>query len=139
MLTLAGESLAGYRPSLSITAPANGTTLAVPSVTVSGTAADTGALASVTVNGSAVSVSPTGTWTSTVALTPGANTITATATDQAGLTSSAAITVNYVLPVPRASIIGLVSGSGGKVTLIIGCAGALVTRCELGLHANHEP
>jgi len=132
VLALAHEALAGYPPTVSITSPASAT-VATPSVTVSGIATDTGELTSLTVNGSAVSPGAGGAWTSAVPLVLGANTITATATDQAGLASSATITVNYVPPPPRASIIGVASGSGGKVTLVLGCAGALGTHCDIRL------
>ncbi|MGD0454753.1 MAG: Ig-like domain-containing protein, partial [Solirubrobacteraceae bacterium] len=76
--SLAEEALASYKPSVRITSPANGTTVTTPSVTVSGTANDSGALSSLTVNGAPVAVSsPEGAWSTSVALKAGANTITA--------------------------------------------------------------
>ncbi len=55
--TDAEEAIAGYYPSLSIGSPASGTTVSTPSVTVTGTASDSGQLASVTVNGESVTTS----------------------------------------------------------------------------------
>ena len=90
---LAGAAISGYAPTLTIASPASGTTVSSPSVTVSGTATDTGALASLTVNGNAVSVGAGGTWSTNVTLSPGTHTITAVATDQAGLSTSKSVSV----------------------------------------------
>ena len=128
---LAEAVLASYHPSVSIASPANGTTLSTPSVTVSGTAADGAGLVSVTVNGQAVSTS--GVWSTNVSLKEGANTITATATDQAGLSASASILVTYIPP-PKpavASAVGFVSGAKGKARFTLSCAGATGTSCAV--------
>jgi hypothetical protein len=123
--------LTAYHPSVSIASPGNGATLSTPSVTVSGTAADSAGLTSVTVDGQAVSTS--GAWSTSVSLKEGANTITATATDQAGLTASASILVTYTPP-PKpavASAVGFVSGAKGKATFTLSCSGATGTSCAV--------
>ncbi|HEV8594203.1 MAG TPA: Ig-like domain-containing protein [Thermoplasmata archaeon] len=84
-------------PVISITSPATGTTTASPTVTVSGQA-ETGA--AVTVNGYALTPSPTGAWSVTLVLRPGSNVVTATATDAAGNSATAQISVTFVDPVP---------------------------------------
>jgi hypothetical protein len=136
--TLAGEALASYAPSLTIASPANGTTVSTPSVGLSGTAADSGHVASVAVNGQVVNVGGGGEWSANVSLSPGANTITAVATDDAGLTASRSVSVNYSPPPPapsppqpvvHASQVGPASGSDGKVTVTLACQGAAGTSC----------
>jgi hypothetical protein len=80
-------------PSVAITSPVDGFTTSASSVAVNGTASDSPSdIASVTVNGAAASYSG-GTFSSSVALTCGANTITAEATDVAGRTSSDSVSV----------------------------------------------
>jgi len=133
--SLAAAAIASYYPKVAITSPAGGTTVAAASVTVAGTASDTGALASLAVNGAAVAVAPDGAWSTVLALKPGANTITALASDQAGLTSSSAITVSYTPPTPlaraTASQLGVASGAGAQVTLSLACHGAKGTSCRI--------
>lgn len=86
-------------PSVAITSPANNTTVADATITVSGTASDTGLGATginrVMVNGvQAAYNSGTGTWTiSGVQLNEGANTITATAFDNAPTPNSNQISI----------------------------------------------
>jgi len=87
-------------PVITITAPANNTTTTANSIVVNGTATDTiSPLTGLTVNGvNAVTTNAYATWTATVPLTPGANTITATSTDsanQGGNTGTASINVTY--------------------------------------------
>jgi Glucodextranase, domain B len=128
---LAEAVLAGFHPSVSIGSPGNGATLSTPTVTVSGTAADGAGLTSVTVDGQAVSTG--GAWSTNVSLKEGANTITATATDQAGLTASTSILVTYTPPLKPAvaSAVGFVSGAKGKATLTLSCSGATGTSCAV--------
>ena len=127
--SLAAAAMQSFYPSVAISAPGSGTVVGTPSVTVSGTASDTGALTSVTVNG--VAVSAAGPWSTTVALAPGANTITATATDQAGLSRSTSTTVTYVPPAARASLLGAIGAIGGKVTFSMSCVGTAGTTCSI--------
>jgi hypothetical protein len=95
----AGAAETAFRPSVSIASPGNGSVTHSPSAVVSGNAGDARQLTSLTVNGVAQSVSG-GAWSTTVALAPGANTITAVATNLFGNTSQAQTTVTYVPPVP---------------------------------------
>jgi hypothetical protein len=129
--SLAEGVQAGYLPSVAISAPGNGTVTASPTVTVSGTASDGVGLSSLTVNGQAVSVAANGTWSTTVALSTGANTITATATNASGLTKSSAVTVTYV-PV-SASRVGSISGAKGHVTVTLSCQGPAGASCAVNL------
>jgi RHS repeat-associated protein len=78
-------------PVVTIAAPASGTQVASSPVTVSGTISATDPIASLTVNGQ--SVTPGSSFTATASLSPGANTITVQATDAAGNTGSAQVTV----------------------------------------------
>ncbi len=138
--TLTDALESSFAPTLSIASPASATTVSTPSVTVVGTAADTGALASLAVAGHAVSVAAGGAWSTSVALSPGANTITAVATDQAGFTTSESIAVTYAPPAPpappaaltaRVSQIGTASGSDGGASITLTCAGAAGSTCEV--------
>jgi hypothetical protein len=132
--SLAEAVSASYLPALSITSPANGATVSSPNVTVAGTAADTGALTSLTVNGQAVSVGSGGAWSTNVALSAGANTITAVATDQAGLSTSKAVSVTYTPPPPpvaHAAQVGSAKAANGKVSFTIVCTGTAGTSCEV--------
>jgi RHS repeat-associated protein len=70
-------------PAMSITSPVDGMITSAASVQVSGTASDASPV-TVTINGSAVTVDPSGAFTGTVTLTEGLNTITIVARDAAG-------------------------------------------------------
>lgn len=78
-------------PVISITSPSNGSTLANKTITVTGTVDDN--TATVSVSGINASVSNNTFTASNISLTEGANTISATAADPAGNTSSSSITV----------------------------------------------
>lgn len=132
---LAGEILATYPPSVSIASPANGTAVSVPTVTLTGSATDTGAIASVAVNGHPATLASNGSWSVAVPLSLGANTLTAVATDQAGITASKSITVSYV-PVQAAQAaqavqVGKTSGANGKVSFKIACKGQAGQSCKV--------
>ena len=128
----AGAALAGYAPTISLAAPVNGATIETESsnVAVAGAAADSGALASVTVNGSPVTLGAGGSLTS-VPLVPGTNTITATATDQAGLTKSTSVSVTRKLPPAKAALVGAITTSKGNVSFELACKGAQGTFCSV--------
>jgi hypothetical protein len=133
---LAASALAGYYPWVAIAAPANGALLtsATPAVTVSGSAGDALGLPAVTVNGKAVAVSASGTWSTSVPLSPEANTITATATNQSGLARSGSVGVTYTPtkpPADNAAMRGGVSGANGEVTFTVACHGAAGTSCTI--------
>ncbi len=79
-------------PTVAITSPAaDGTTVTSPTLAVSGTAADNVSVASVYISlngGSSVLVTGTTSWSSSVSLVPGTNTVAAIAVDTAGNQSS---------------------------------------------------
>ncbi len=124
----AAAAQASYPPSVAITSPLAGAQFsnASPVVTVTGTASDTGALGSVSVNGHAAVLGSGGAWSANVTLTPGANTITAVATDQAGLTRSASVAVTY-----RRVAVGAVSSGRGVVAFTLACQGVPGSTCAV--------
>jgi Glucodextranase, domain B/PASTA domain len=83
-----------------IASPADGATVSTASVTLSGIAAAGSGIKSLVVGGQPVPVAPGGTWSAQVPLSPGANSITALATDGAGATTQAQVTVVYQPPAP---------------------------------------
>jgi hypothetical protein len=109
------DRLAG--PSVSISAPANGSTTDVPQTTVTGTATDNGGIASLTVNGVSTPVAADGAFSAPVALSVGANVITVVAADKPGNTTQAQTTVNYVpkaapgKPAPKCTVPVITRGS----------------------------
>jgi hypothetical protein len=84
-------------PTVSITSPAPATTVVDSPVVVSGTASAGTGVRSVTVNGVAATLTGT-TWSATVALTAGQNTITVTVTSETGVTSTTTETLDYSPP-----------------------------------------
>lgn len=131
--SMAEGALASYHPSVSISAPANGSSIvaASPTVTVSGNASDGVGLTSLTLNGKAVAVGAGGAWSIPVALAIGSNTLTATAVNQAGLASSTSVTVSYALPAAKAAIVGSASGRNGKIRLTLACNGLPGQTCQV--------
>jgi len=106
-------------PNLTITTPTSGQMVSASSITVSGTASDSGrggsGITSVTVNGTAAvggtaSGNGTANWSSPVALAAGANTITVIATDGAGNNRQSQVTVNRDSSAPALSITSHTSG-----------------------------
>lgn len=88
-----------FQPALvRITSPANGAAVTTPYVNLAGTATAGSGIKSLVVGGHTASVASNGVWMSQVALNPGANTITALATDGAGATAQAQLTVVYQPP-----------------------------------------
>jgi hypothetical protein len=84
------------KPTVSITSPANNMVTSASSVQVSGKASANEGL-SLKVNGAAVPVNSGGTWSTSVSLNNGANTIAAVASDGSGNTAQASETVYYNL------------------------------------------
>jgi len=84
-------------PSLSLSAPDDASTVSSPTVTVAGTASDNVGVASVTVDGQAVTLSG-GTFSTPVTLGEGANTITVVAADATGATTTVTRSVTYTKP-----------------------------------------
>lgn len=104
-------------PSVSIVAPAGGSNVFSPQLTVSGLVSD---LVAGTVNAQNVSVSVNGVAASVVnrsfsapniLLSPGLNTIKVLATDKAGNTGEASVQVNYKTQITQQTVL-LVSGDG---------------------------
>ena len=88
-------------PTLNVSAPIDGLVTNVSTVTVSGTTNDvTSTPVTLTVNGTTVSVAQDGSFSTTVNLVEGSNTITVVATDAAGLSSTVTrtVTLNTVAP-----------------------------------------
>jgi hypothetical protein len=132
--TLANEVLASYHPTLTLSKPTNGETVSTPNVTVSGTASDSEGTPTLTVDGKAVGVGTGGAWSTSVTLNKGANTITAVATNQIGLTTEKSVRVTYTPPSPpvaHASQAGTAKGKNGEVTFSLTCKGTAGTACEV--------
>jgi hypothetical protein len=119
----AEDALAG--PSVSITSPGT-TSVATPTVTVAGTAADNFGVAALSVDGQALPYVGAGPWSTTVSLTPGPNTITATAVDHTGNIASSSIVVTYVRPTLAGA---RVTAAGGKVHVSLECRGLAGSAC----------
>jgi hypothetical protein len=100
-------------PSVGISSPANRAVVGATPITVTGIANANSGVSGVTVNGVAATLSGSN-WTASVPLTPGPNTITATATSNDGTTAEASESVTYAL-VPTASISS--PASGGTYTV----------------------
>lgn len=103
MAPTAGESAglavraedASSAPAVAITAPAAGSTVRTPTLTVTGTATDNRGVTGLTVGGIVTAVGPGGAWSQVVPLKQGANTIVAHATDAAGNATEASLAVTY--------------------------------------------
>ena len=120
-------------PVITITSPVNNSSTRQTSITVSGTATDDVAVASVTVNGSPVTLT-NNTWTTTVTLTgpDGPKTITATATDNSGKqnTATAQITLDTTPP-----LVAITSpGDGTSVTTPTLSISGTVSDATSGVH-----
>jgi hypothetical protein len=116
---LATDAEDGTRPTLAIAAPAAGSSSAVPTVTVDGTAADTAGTPSLLVGGQATNVAPDGTWSRQVTLSPGANTITAVATDADGNSTSRSVDVTYSPPAAGSAPVAGAQAPGAPPALTI--------------------
>jgi RHS repeat-associated protein len=106
-------------PVVTIASPASGATFTSTPASVSGSVSDAlSGVASVTCNGAAATV-VSGTYTCSVALSSGANTITVLATDVAGNTASQSVTVTYS-SAPTISGFSPASASIGSLVTIQG-------------------
>ena len=105
-------------PTVSISSPSNGQTFTTSTITVSGTASDNVAVSKVEVkvgSGSWMLASGTTSWSKSVTLSPGSNTIYAKAIDTSGNPSSqASVTVNYNPPDTTAPTVSISSPSNGQ-------------------------
>ena len=108
-------------PTLTLSNPTDGLITNNKSLTVSGTTNDaTSSPVTVKVNGSAVSVSSTGTFSTTITLVEGSNTITVVATDSAGKSSTVTRKVTLDTKAPTISAVTLTPNpvDGGKTFII---------------------
>jgi hypothetical protein len=87
------EGVAAYSPSLTISSPSNGALLTGSSATISGAVSGQGTTPTLTVDGSPVPVNPDGTFSGSVTLQPGPNTLLVTATGEDGLTKTEEVLV----------------------------------------------
>ena len=88
-------------PVVTITSPVDGATLTTPSVTAMGTASDNVGLSKVELSANGTNwtlATGTATWSATLTLLQGANTIRARATDTSGNTANATVTVSVAIP-----------------------------------------
>ena len=104
-LALAGQDR--LQPlALAITSVANSSTASAPAATLTGTATAGSGIKSLVVAGQAVPVGADGSWSAKVPLSPGPNAISAVATDGAGVTARAQVSVVYqVLPASPPAVI----------------------------------
>jgi hypothetical protein len=86
-----------------ISSPATGTTVSTPNVTLTGIATSGSGIKSLVVAGQNVPLGADGAWSAQTTLSPGSNTITALATDAAGATTQAQVTIVYQPPTPPGS------------------------------------
>jgi Glucodextranase, domain B len=132
---------AAFRPSVTISSPASGSSTSNRTVAVSGTAGDANGVSSLTVNGRSVAVAPNGAWSTTMALTQGANTITAVATNVFGNVAQAQATITYT-PIPPSSGTGGQAGFGGQppqlAPVLAPVLAPLLTPVISGLSQSHS-
>jgi PGF-CTERM protein len=120
-------------PNISITSPVSDDTFTAASITVSGNASDNECLDRVEVkvgSGDSVIVDVSGTtasWSETVTLINGPNTIYATAVDTSGLTAETSVTVVYNNPPGSTGDTGSPGGSTGTGGGFVSSAGATPT------------
>ena len=87
-------------PVITISSPEDGSETSNDSVNISGVITDDlSGVASVTLNGNSLTLNSDGSFSTTVSLTEGTNTITITATDKAGNKATKTITITYTPPV----------------------------------------
>ena len=106
-------AVAGPAPVLTLSMLADGSHTNQATLNVSGTATDPAGIKSVTVNGTAVTVNPDGTFSTALALTIGSNTITVVATDTNNLQTTQTRTVTYD---PNAPVLTVVTPADNSVT-----------------------
>ena len=108
-------------PTLTLTSPVDGLITNNKTLTVSGTTNDaTSSPVTVKVNGTAVAVAPNGTFSTTITLVEGSNTITVVATDSAGKSSTVTRKVTLDTKAPTISAVTLTPNpvDGGKTFII---------------------
>jgi hypothetical protein len=99
-------------PVVTITAPADASTVSTSTVTVTGSVTDNVGVTSVYINDvTSVTLKPDGTFAAVVTLNEGANTIKVTAFDAAGNKTEKSVAVTYTKPVVKQTVIVLYIGS----------------------------
>ncbi|WP_156785907.1 stalk domain-containing protein [Caldisericum exile] len=98
-------------PTLTVTAPEDGSTVNTATVKVTGTATDNVGVTLVVVNDVPVTLLPDGSFATTVTLVEGANTIVVKAFDAAGNVTTKSVKVTYKIPAPTGTKIVLKIGS----------------------------
>jgi parallel beta-helix repeat protein len=109
-------------PNISITFPADGQTFSTDTVTVSGTASDNIGLSKVEVKvgtGAWQIASGTASWSTTVTLSQGSNTIYARATDTSGNTNDTSVTVTLDTEPPQVTINSPIEGNEYTLNQIV--------------------
>jgi len=105
-------------PTISITSPTDGRVFTTATIIVSGTASDNVGLSKVEVkaeSGSWQTASGTSSWSKSVTLASGSNTIYAKATDTSGNTAETSVTVTYNLPDTTPPTVTVNSPNGGEI------------------------
>ncbi len=120
-------------PVVEITSPANNSALTATSVTVTGTASDNVAVEKVEISldGTTWTVaSGTASWSASVSLQPGANTIYVRATDRSGnqATTRITVTVQPVQPSGLPLAAPVLAGIGLAIIVVVAAAAAVVLR-----------
>jgi hypothetical protein len=98
--SMASSAEAAFKPTVQITAPADAYSSSQAQATVSGTARDAGGPVTLKVGGLDTAVAADGSWSQTVPLQAGQNTITASATNVYGNAVQQQVTVSYSPPAP---------------------------------------
>jgi hypothetical protein len=130
-------------PTLTVTAPADKSTVNTPTVKVTGKATDDVGVTLVVVNDVPVTLLPDGTFAATVTLAEGDNTIVVKAFDAAGNVATQTLTVTYQKPAPTGTKIVLKIGSdimtvNGKVVQLDAAPEITNNRTFLPLRAIAE-
>ena len=125
-------------PALTVTGPAEGSTVATEQVAVGGSASDPSGIVAVTVNGTGLPLTATGGFSTTVATAVGANTITVRALDGAGNATTLARTVTRSAtrtgkPTVRARLLALSARltKAGRITVKVRLSAAARVRVTL--------
>jgi hypothetical protein len=106
------------KPSLSISALANGAYTNKMTLNITGTATDAGGLRSVTVNGAAIAVNTDGSFSTALALVAGSNVVTVVATDNAGNQQTDTRTVTYDPAAPVLTVSSPADNSNSSQALV---------------------
>lgn len=119
-------------PAVTISSPANGAVLTSDTATVVGTASDNIGVHSLSVNGIPTPVGDDDAWSVEVPLAPGANTITAIATDESGNTGQAQTAVTYSPPgAPSCTVPNVVNQTQAAASAALTGAGCSVGALSL--------